>query len=160
MKDWNKATKAERQTESNSRGVFILWFSHNTRVLPVTPRVRLLHGTMSRRDPRVSPVPSVIFFHFSFKHCGIKSIKKSSTTRWCIAEIWAVNCDIFTVLIIRFLYLFPPACGCSAAGTSAHVNECHPQTGSCQCLGHVTGRDCSYCEVGFFNLQPGVGCER
>ncbi|XP_042251436.1 laminin subunit gamma-3 [Thunnus maccoyii] len=51
-------------------------------------------------------------------------------------------------------------CGCNPAGTSGHVDECHPQTGSCRCLSHVTGRDCSYCEVGFFNLQPGVGCER
>uniref|UniRef100_A0A1A7X3X2 Laminin, gamma 3 n=1 Tax=Iconisemion striatum TaxID=60296 RepID=A0A1A7X3X2_9TELE len=51
-------------------------------------------------------------------------------------------------------------CGCSAAGTSGHVNECHPHTGNCHCLSHVTGRDCSHCEVGFFNLQPGMGCER
>uniref|UniRef100_A0A4W6BL25 Laminin, gamma 3 n=1 Tax=Lates calcarifer TaxID=8187 RepID=A0A4W6BL25_LATCA len=51
-------------------------------------------------------------------------------------------------------------CSCNPAGTFGHVNECHPQTGNCQCLSHVTGRDCSYCEVGFFNLQPGVGCER
>ncbi|CAJ1070265.1 laminin subunit gamma-3 isoform X1 [Xyrichtys novacula] len=51
-------------------------------------------------------------------------------------------------------------CGCSPGGTSGYVNECHPQTGNCRCLDHVTGRDCSYCEVGFFNLQPGVGCER
>uniref|UniRef100_A0A669CIN5 Laminin, gamma 3 n=1 Tax=Oreochromis niloticus TaxID=8128 RepID=A0A669CIN5_ORENI len=50
-------------------------------------------------------------------------------------------------------------CSCSSAGTSGHVNECHPQTGNCHCLSHVTGRDCSYCEVGFFNLQPGIGCE-
>uniref|UniRef100_UPI003AAB3729 laminin subunit gamma-3 n=1 Tax=Centroberyx gerrardi TaxID=166262 RepID=UPI003AAB3729 len=51
-------------------------------------------------------------------------------------------------------------CSCNPAGTSGPVNECHPQTGDCQCLSHVTGRDCSHCEVGFFNLQPGVGCER
>ncbi|XP_040915110.1 laminin subunit gamma-3 isoform X1 [Toxotes jaculatrix] len=51
-------------------------------------------------------------------------------------------------------------CSCNPAGTSGHVTECHPQTGNCQCLSHVTGRDCSYCEVGFFNLQPGAGCER
>uniref|UniRef100_A0A3Q1H167 Laminin, gamma 3 n=1 Tax=Acanthochromis polyacanthus TaxID=80966 RepID=A0A3Q1H167_9TELE len=51
-------------------------------------------------------------------------------------------------------------CSCSSAGTSGYVNECHPQTGNCLCLSHVTGRDCSYCEVGFFNLQPGFGCER
>ncbi|XP_034753093.1 laminin subunit gamma-3 isoform X2 [Etheostoma cragini] len=51
-------------------------------------------------------------------------------------------------------------CSCNPGGTSGHVNECHPQTGNCQCLAQVTGRDCSYCEVGFFNLQPGAGCER
>ncbi|KAF7662191.1 hypothetical protein LDENG_00243610 [Lucifuga dentata] len=51
-------------------------------------------------------------------------------------------------------------CSCSPAGTSGQVNECHRQTGSCQCLSHVTGRDCSQCEVGFFSLQPGIGCER
>uniref|UniRef100_A0A7N6B8L0 Laminin, gamma 3 n=1 Tax=Anabas testudineus TaxID=64144 RepID=A0A7N6B8L0_ANATE len=51
-------------------------------------------------------------------------------------------------------------CSCNPAGTSGHVNDCHPQTGNCQCLRHVTGRDCSHCEAGFFNLQPGVGCER
>ncbi|KAF3849317.1 hypothetical protein F7725_015814, partial [Dissostichus mawsoni] len=49
------------------------------------------------------------------------------------------------------------ACSCSPGGTSGYVNECHPHTGNCLCLGHVTGRDCSYCEMGFFNLQPGVG---
>uniref|UniRef100_UPI0037E9A314 laminin subunit gamma-3 n=1 Tax=Semicossyphus pulcher TaxID=241346 RepID=UPI0037E9A314 len=52
------------------------------------------------------------------------------------------------------------SCSCSPAGTFGLVNECHPQTGSCHCLDRVTGRDCSFCEVGFFNLQPGVGCER
>ncbi|XP_059214275.1 laminin subunit gamma-3 [Centropristis striata] len=51
-------------------------------------------------------------------------------------------------------------CNCNPGGTSGNSNECHPQTGNCHCLDHVTGRDCSYCEVGFFNLQPGVGCER
>lgn len=52
------------------------------------------------------------------------------------------------------------ACRCNPAGTSSLTNECHPQTGNCRCLNHVTGCDCSYCEVGFFNLQQGVGCER
>lgn len=51
-------------------------------------------------------------------------------------------------------------CSCSPAGTSGPLEDCHPQTGSCRCLSHVTGRDCGHCEVGFFNLQPGVGCER
>ncbi|KAM3600568.1 uncharacterized protein V6R79_025240 [Siganus canaliculatus] len=51
-------------------------------------------------------------------------------------------------------------CSCNPAGTSGNVNECHPQTGNCRCHSHVTGRDCNYCEVGFFNLQPTSGCER
>uniref|UniRef100_A0A7N8YNT2 Laminin, gamma 3 n=1 Tax=Mastacembelus armatus TaxID=205130 RepID=A0A7N8YNT2_9TELE len=51
-------------------------------------------------------------------------------------------------------------CRCNPAGTTGHVNDCHPQTGNCHCLSHVTGWDCSKCEVGFFNLQPGIGCER
>lgn len=50
-------------------------------------------------------------------------------------------------------------CGCSPAGTSGRADECHSQTGNCLCLSHVTGRDCGHCEVGFFSLQPGVGCE-
>ncbi|XP_030006066.1 laminin subunit gamma-1-like [Sphaeramia orbicularis] len=51
-------------------------------------------------------------------------------------------------------------CNCNPSGTFGRLDECHPHDGSCRCLGHVTGRDCSTCEVGFFNLQPGVGCER
>ncbi|XP_056602729.1 laminin subunit gamma-3 [Triplophysa dalaica] len=50
-------------------------------------------------------------------------------------------------------------CACNVAGTSVHLNDCHPDTGSCVCLSHVTGRDCGQCEVGYFNLQPGLGCE-
>ncbi|XP_035996258.1 laminin subunit gamma-3 [Fundulus heteroclitus] len=51
-------------------------------------------------------------------------------------------------------------CSCNAAGTAGPVDECHPTTGNCRCLSHVSGRDCSHCEVGFFNPRPGVGCER
>ncbi|XP_077442006.1 laminin subunit gamma-3 isoform X1 [Vanacampus margaritifer] len=51
-------------------------------------------------------------------------------------------------------------CSCNPAGTSGHAMECHPKTGSCKCLDHVSGRNCSHCDEGFFNLQRGVGCER
>lgn len=51
-------------------------------------------------------------------------------------------------------------CSCNPAGTSGHAHECHPVTGACRCLRDVTGRDCSQCEPGFFNLRPGLGCER
>ncbi|TRY59547.1 hypothetical protein DNTS_012239 [Danionella cerebrum] len=50
-------------------------------------------------------------------------------------------------------------CACNIAGTSGSLNDCHPDTGNCDCLNHVTGRDCGQCEAGYFNLQPGVGCE-
>ncbi|XP_034047896.1 LOW QUALITY PROTEIN: laminin subunit gamma-3 [Thalassophryne amazonica] len=52
-------------------------------------------------------------------------------------------------------------CSCNVAGTSGHVDECHPQTGSCMCLVHVAGRDCSHCEFGCLSISNrGVGCER
>ncbi|XP_051906157.1 laminin subunit gamma-3 [Hippocampus zosterae] len=51
-------------------------------------------------------------------------------------------------------------CGCDPAGTSGSAEECHPETGRCRCLDHVTGRDCGLCQEGFFNLRRGVGCQR
>uniref|UniRef100_A0A8K9UN44 Laminin, gamma 1 n=1 Tax=Oncorhynchus mykiss TaxID=8022 RepID=A0A8K9UN44_ONCMY len=33
-------------------------------------------------------------------------------------------------------------------------------TGQCQCFPHVTNRDCSACQPGFFNLRSGTGCEQ
>ncbi|KAL2099883.1 hypothetical protein ACEWY4_004277 [Coilia grayii] len=51
-------------------------------------------------------------------------------------------------------------CSCNPAGTSGPLHECHPVTGTCRCLREVTGRDCSQCEPGFFNLRPGLGCQR
>ncbi|KAG7248191.1 hypothetical protein CRUP_023167, partial [Coryphaenoides rupestris] len=51
-------------------------------------------------------------------------------------------------------------CSCSPSGTSGPVSQCHPRTGHCHCLPHAAGRDCGHCEVGFFDLRPGFGCER
>uniref|UniRef100_A0AAY4AIB8 Uncharacterized protein n=1 Tax=Denticeps clupeoides TaxID=299321 RepID=A0AAY4AIB8_9TELE len=51
-------------------------------------------------------------------------------------------------------------CRCSPEGTSGSLEYCHPDTGDCLCLSYVTGRDCSQCQPGFFNLLPGLGCER
>ncbi|KAJ3605897.1 hypothetical protein NHX12_027940, partial [Muraenolepis orangiensis] len=42
----------------------------------------------------------------------------------------------------------------SPAGTSGPVTPCHPDTG--HCLPHVSRRDCSSCQVGFFDLRPGL----
>ncbi|KAG5834495.1 hypothetical protein ANANG_G00262110 [Anguilla anguilla] len=51
-------------------------------------------------------------------------------------------------------------CRCNPAGVVGSLEDCHPQTGQCLCLGHVTGRDCGHCATGYFNLRPGLGCER
>ncbi|KAL4617434.1 laminin subunit gamma-3 [Arapaima gigas] len=51
-------------------------------------------------------------------------------------------------------------CVCSPDGSAGSPGECHTWTGQCQCLAHVTGRDCSTCQVGYFNLRPGLGCKR
>ncbi|KAL0966040.1 hypothetical protein UPYG_G00289940 [Umbra pygmaea] len=52
------------------------------------------------------------------------------------------------------------SCSCSPYGTRDRQTSCAQVTGQCTCLPHVTNRDCSACELGFFNLQSGTGCER
>ncbi|KAJ8286885.1 hypothetical protein GJAV_G00044500 [Gymnothorax javanicus] len=51
-------------------------------------------------------------------------------------------------------------CRCNPEGAAGPEDDCHPQTGQCFCLSHVTGRDCGHCAIGYFNLTPGLGCER
>ncbi|KAJ8274539.1 hypothetical protein COCON_G00091640 [Conger conger] len=51
-------------------------------------------------------------------------------------------------------------CSCSPFGTVNRQTSCLQVTGQCQCLPHVTNRDCSACLPGFYNLQSGRGCER
>ncbi|XP_070602395.1 laminin subunit gamma-1 [Erythrolamprus reginae] len=52
------------------------------------------------------------------------------------------------------------ACNCNPYGTANLQRSCNQVTGQCECLSHVTERDCSICEPGFYNLQSGRGCER
>ncbi|KAL4689686.1 hypothetical protein H8959_012477, partial [Pygathrix nigripes] len=49
-------------------------------------------------------------------------------------------------------------CSCHPQGSVSEQMPCDPVTGQCSCLPHVTGRDCSRCYPGFFDLQPGRGC--
>ncbi|XP_078083670.1 laminin subunit gamma-3-like [Mustelus asterias] len=49
-------------------------------------------------------------------------------------------------------------CNCDPVGSTNEVQTCDPASGQCECLPHVTGRDCSQCEPGFYNLQSAVGC--
>ncbi|XP_066536763.1 laminin subunit gamma-1 [Hoplias malabaricus] len=51
-------------------------------------------------------------------------------------------------------------CSCSPHGTVDQQTTCMQVTGQCQCLPHVTNRDCSACEPGFYNIQSRRGCER
>uniref|UniRef100_A0A452IMF2 Laminin subunit gamma-3 n=1 Tax=Gopherus agassizii TaxID=38772 RepID=A0A452IMF2_9SAUR len=50
-------------------------------------------------------------------------------------------------------------CECNPVGSAQGLEACHPLTGQCTCLPHVTGRDCSRCQPGFYDLQPGTGCK-
>ncbi|KAM4847896.1 laminin subunit gamma-3 isoform 1-T1 [Urocitellus parryii] len=50
-------------------------------------------------------------------------------------------------------------CNCNPGGVDSGQTPCDPVTGQCSCLPHVTGRDCSRCSPGFYNLQPGRGCQ-
>ncbi|KAB5579854.1 hypothetical protein PHYPO_G00199730 [Pangasianodon hypophthalmus] len=52
------------------------------------------------------------------------------------------------------------ACACSRYGTVDGQKTCTQVTGQCECLPHVTNRDCSACEPGYYNLQSGEGCQR
>ncbi|XP_023556020.1 laminin subunit gamma-3, partial [Octodon degus] len=49
-------------------------------------------------------------------------------------------------------------CSCSPGGSVSEQTPCDSATGQCACLPHVTGRDCSLCSPGFYDLQPGRGC--
>ncbi|XP_037654235.1 laminin subunit gamma-3 isoform X2 [Choloepus didactylus] len=50
-------------------------------------------------------------------------------------------------------------CSCHPGGSVSEQRPCDPVTGQCSCLSHVTGRDCSRCSPGFYNLQPRKGCQ-
>uniref|UniRef100_A0A8C7W261 Laminin, gamma 1 n=1 Tax=Oncorhynchus mykiss TaxID=8022 RepID=A0A8C7W261_ONCMY len=57
-----------------------------------------------------------------------------------------------------------PLCVCILAFHILHgfllQTSCLQVTGQCQCFPHVTNRDCSACQPGFFNLRSGTGCEQ
>ncbi|KAL8174640.1 UNVERIFIED_CONTAM: Laminin subunit gamma-3 [Gekko kuhli] len=51
-------------------------------------------------------------------------------------------------------------CACNPGGSVRGLEACHNVTGQCPCLPHVTGRDCSRCQEGYYALQAGIGCKR
>ncbi|XP_034039360.1 laminin subunit gamma-1 [Thalassophryne amazonica] len=51
-------------------------------------------------------------------------------------------------------------CSCSPLGTVGQQTSCSQVTGQCPCLPNVVERDCSVCELGFFNLHSRNGCQR
>ncbi|XP_063000787.1 laminin subunit gamma-3 [Elgaria multicarinata webbii] len=50
-------------------------------------------------------------------------------------------------------------CKCNAGGSAHGPETCDDVSGQCTCLPHVTGRDCSWCQEGYFDLQAGRGCK-
>ncbi|XP_054853247.1 laminin subunit gamma-3 [Eublepharis macularius] len=51
------------------------------------------------------------------------------------------------------------ACSCNHEGSIHSPEACHNVTGQCPCLPHVTGKDCSQCQEGYYALQAGIGCK-
>ncbi|XP_058015635.1 laminin subunit gamma-3 isoform X2 [Ahaetulla prasina] len=49
-------------------------------------------------------------------------------------------------------------CNCNLDGSTQGPKTCDPVSGQCRCLPNVTGRECTQCLEGYFDLQPGVGC--
>ena len=48
--------------------------------------------------------------------------------------------------------LFSPACGCELLGVVNNNTECHQETGNCDCLDLVTGRQCNVCVNKYYGL--------
>ncbi|KAJ6651992.1 hypothetical protein lerEdw1_015849 [Lerista edwardsae] len=51
-------------------------------------------------------------------------------------------------------------CDCNPRGSAGRLDSCDHVIGQCDCLSHVTGRDCGQCEEGYYDLRPGIGCKR
>ncbi|XP_038601857.1 laminin subunit gamma-3 [Tachyglossus aculeatus] len=51
------------------------------------------------------------------------------------------------------------ACSCNQVGSARDQGECDRVSGQCSCLPHVTGRDCSSCSPGFYDLKAEKGCK-
>ncbi|XP_063172513.1 laminin subunit gamma-3 [Candoia aspera] len=49
-------------------------------------------------------------------------------------------------------------CNCNPGGSAHGPEACDPVSGQCRCLPSVTGRECTQCAGGYFDLRPGLGC--
>uniref|UniRef100_A0A8B9RND4 Laminin, gamma 1 n=1 Tax=Astyanax mexicanus TaxID=7994 RepID=A0A8B9RND4_ASTMX len=78
----------------------------------------------------------------------------------CKDNVDGFNCDRLVSFTHQWSAVNTVACSCSPYGTVDQQTTCMQVTGECTCLPHVTNRDCSACQPGFYNLQSGKGCER
>lgn len=74
-------------------------------------------------------------------------------------NIWNLyNCCFLHHLPLSIQAFFPFVgclpCTCDTDGTVDSSNTCDNETGQCNCIPNVAGRDCSVCQTGFYGKTP------
>ncbi|KAI3385478.1 hypothetical protein SNEBB_007037 [Seison nebaliae] len=125
------------------------------------------------------------FQHFHLKDCDVAHYRDKNICRRCecnnnIDPISESACDSTTGTCLACLYhtagvqcercergYFGSAiertcteCSCSAAGTvNRDPLNCDHNTGQCECMVNVKGRQCDRCEMGYYGIYSFEGCK-
>ena len=78
------------------------------------------------------------------------------TVPWALNATKPLASATCSINIFSYYTTLPVACECSDYGSLGI--ECDQTTGQCQCLPYVTGRDCSECHVGYWDIESERGC--
>lgn len=88
-------------------------------------------------------------------------------TFWNLQYFNEKGCEglfLFTIFLLKKIneHLCNVECGCYLPGTLSSLSDCDDISGQCQCKAHVSGRNCTQCKAGYFNLQlwNQFGCQR
>ncbi|XP_018564354.1 laminin subunit gamma-1-like isoform X1 [Anoplophora glabripennis] len=84
----------------------------------------------------------------------------------CIHNTGGPKCDVCLSGFYGNALVLPKGdckqCHCYPPGTEEDIlgaPVCDQTTGICLCKAHVTGRNCERCEIGYYNLHSGDGCQ-